>query len=494
MDEFGKPPPRAPLRQVLPIYRSGLQRCQMFAVDTGGAAYAPARRLPLAEHAPCAGTSSPTALPGLIVLRWRFMANGATRVYSLKTPLNSFSFLYRLNDGLLLRKSPPPPPILLPPVLQDSIIPAQQNLQNRLFCLRLSLNEAPAVVPDPTLHGRGSWALFASDSGPTPLHTLSSGALVHNRPNRQTSAVDEMPSPTYSCKQCPLNGNCLHRVPKSLRVIHNAEIVAHWEWQVASPAIEHGAVVELEVADSSGMANTFTQLAVDKDEVTPVAVEPQADDADAEIERLASLLTGLVVVDDGAPPHDQIHSKLFSSREDFQSDAPEVLTAFTPMLAAQALQSCQAIAEAHMLPLQPAAMQARENDQVLLREMLQRIRGAQTELDLQRALQASPATVTSLTGALEVATSVVIEAGRLLSSITPPSNRTRKSARRKSRSLDKDQSLEALLLLDAEAQMGRRWEPKRQVSDGSQMGRRKAWIHCALATFIGKRTINKVEQ
>ncbi|KAJ7624589.1 hypothetical protein FB45DRAFT_869500 [Roridomyces roridus] len=232
-----------------------------------------------------------------------------------------------------------------------------------------------------------------------------------------------------------------------MRVIHNADIVAYWERQSAPPAIERGAAVELEAADSSGMANTSAQLPMVEDKVMPVSQPTplagvEVEDAEAEIARLSSLFTGLVVVDDGAPSHQQIHSKLFSSREDFQSDAPVVPTAFTPVSAAQVLQSCQAVAGS--LPLQPAALQVRENDGALLRSMLQRIRDAQTELNLQRALQAGPQAALLLRGALEDATSIVIEAGRLLSSINPPSNRKRKSARRKSR-LDEDPSFEELL-------------------------------------------------
>ncbi|KAK6984841.1 hypothetical protein R3P38DRAFT_2661999 [Favolaschia claudopus] len=215
---------------------------------------------------------------------------------------------------------------------------------------------------------------------------------------------------TYACKKCPLNHNRDHRVLKDKRVNHNADIAAH-KRQSSSPAAER---------------------AVDAGEAT-------AGDADAELDRLASLLTGLVVVDDGAPPRNQMHSKLFSSREDFQSDAPHVPTAFTPIPPSQALESCEALTKAHF---RPSALQAKENDTVLLQEMRQRIRDAREELDFHRALQATAETIPSLTKALDVATSVVIEAGRLLESIkAPPSKRTRKSPRRKSHIL----SLETLL-------------------------------------------------
>ncbi|KAJ7073089.1 hypothetical protein C8F01DRAFT_1301002 [Mycena amicta] len=222
-----------------------------------------------------------------------------------------------------------------------------------------------------------------------------------------------MPPTHYNCQNCPLNGGRNHRVAKLQRVSHQADIQAHQDAQAP----------------------------------------PNIDD-------LANLLTGLVVADDGADPRSQAHSKLFSSRDDFQATVPDVPTAFAPLSASQALRSVEAV-QFQQLPLRPSAIQSREQNTALLNETLQRIRAAHADLDLQHALNASPDDIAALTQALDAATTTVMAAGRLLSSIKtpadkvdPPTSRASRTNARLRQSRDQDDATFKALVDNVKTEAG----------------------------------------
>lgn len=201
-----------------------------------------------------------------------------------------------------------------------------------------------------------------------------------------------MPPFDYLCERCPLNDGHDHRVLQRERLAHQMEIQAHRQAQ---------------------------------------------DEAD----RLANLLTALVVTDDGADPRHETHSRLFSTRDDFQATVPEVPTTFAPIQTSQAIHSVEAVIS-QSLPLRPSAMRSRQQDQALLSETLQQIRAAHDDLDGQYTLNAQPGHLPTLLRALETATDITIRAGRLLESIESAS--TRKSSKKKSRAQD-DAAFKALL-------------------------------------------------
>ncbi|KAF7293689.1 hypothetical protein MIND_01148900 [Mycena indigotica] len=178
----------------------------------------------------------------------------------------------------------------------------------------------------------------------------------------------------YTCERCPLNGGQNHRVPKLDRVLHQIDVKAQ-----------------------------------------------QARDAQAQpeltVDHLANLLTTVVTLDDGIDPRNQLHSKLFSSRDEVQATAPDIPLQYTPVSAADAFDSIQSLLPPK-LTLHTMARQTRHENEALLKDTLQRIHAAHRDLDMHHALNDD---IRDLRRSLEMATSTVLQAGRLLASIKPPS-------------------------------------------------------------------------
>ncbi|CAK5266918.1 unnamed protein product [Mycena citricolor] len=244
----------------------------------------------------------------------------------------------------------------------------------------------------------------------------------------------------YTCQRCPLTNHRNHRVLKRQRVAHQAEIATFKERQntpdaVLEPTRDSEKIDPAHHVPFLMPVNEVDELVSRLDGIQ-VTTDAPACPADIEVERLASLLTGLVVMDDGVHPSHQTHSKLFSSRDDFQAAVPDVPTDFLPVSSTEAFSGVEAVLQmpTQALLLRPSAIQAQETNVTLLQEMLQRLRAAHAQLDLQHALDASPNTIGALASAVDTASSVVLEAGRLLSSIKLTGNeRPRKSPRNKSR-------------------------------------------------------------
>ncbi|CAK5269520.1 unnamed protein product [Mycena citricolor] len=219
------------------------------------------------------------------------------------------------------------------------------------------------------------------------------------------------PSPLYTCERCPLHNFRDHKVWKLERVSHQLEI---YHLQTSSGTqTEQVATSESEIVVDDDAPNHV------QDDAGASSAETPADPSVVEIERLASLLTGLVILDEGEQSHPEIQSKLFSSRDDFQASIPEVPTEFMPISVHQALGGVEAVLKARSLPLYPAKIETQETNIKLMEEMLQRIRAAYTEVDIQRAFDESSDTVDALASAVRSASLLVTESGRLLSSLKP---------------------------------------------------------------------------
>ncbi|KAJ7059988.1 hypothetical protein C8F01DRAFT_1254096 [Mycena amicta] len=108
--------------------------------------------------------------------------------------------------------------------------------------------------------------------------------------------------------------------------------------------------------------------------------EPDIDDAGTDIDDLANVFTGLVVTDDGPNIRGQQHSKLFSSRDDFQTSLPEIPLAFQPTSPSEALSSIQAVASAAKMRTAPPTK--KERREKTLNDVLERIRTASKCLDM----------------------------------------------------------------------------------------------------------------
>ncbi|CAK5269091.1 unnamed protein product [Mycena citricolor] len=241
------------------------------------------------------------------------------------------------------------------------------------------------------------------------------------------------PSLDHTCEHCPLANGGNHRVPKLQRVAHQAAVARLLERQRTAykkpePAL---AIARCSQPLSSGLDDDMS----DEPSSPPIVeAQPEAvsDPADMEMERLASLFTGLVMLNDGPHPHRQTHSKLFSSRDEYQAGVPEIPTSFTPIPPNEALNGVEAILQSQSLPLRPAAIVTQQVNTTLLQDMLTRIRTARVELDIQKALDVGPHTVGGLTMAVKIASAIVAEAGRLLSSINSPGDLNPRNSKRQS--------------------------------------------------------------
>ncbi|KAJ7714770.1 hypothetical protein DFH07DRAFT_974384 [Mycena maculata] len=96
----------------------------------------------------------------------------------------------------------------------------------------------------------------------------------------------------------------------------------------------------------NNLANVFTGLDITDD-----------------VDNLANVLTGLVVTDDGPDVRGQQHSKLFSSRDDFQDSLPDVPLAFQSTSPAEAISSIQSLV--NTVPMRTAPPTRKERRQTL---------------------------------------------------------------------------------------------------------------------------------
>ncbi|CAK5270814.1 unnamed protein product [Mycena citricolor] len=251
-----------------------------------------------------------------------------------------------------------------------------------------------------------------------------------------------MPLPAvYLCQNCPLVGGGTHRVARNKRVHHLADIGSFLEETNPEPFVPRAVESEREISVQSEhevlveMASALHMNAA------------AVDDADAEIERLASLFTGLVVLDDGISSQRDAHSKLFSSRNDFQATVPEVPTTFTPVPTAEAVLGIKAVIET----LRPAEAQSNKINAKLLQETLERIRTTRATLNFQSAVNAGLESLPALTDLVDSACTVVLEAGRLLSSLKlSASHGTTPRARSRARDVG-NEALAALVKEEAAA-------------------------------------------
>ncbi|KAF7293317.1 hypothetical protein HMN09_01211100 [Mycena chlorophos] len=203
----------------------------------------------------------------------------------------------------------------------------------------------------------------------------------------------------YRCCACPLNDGVDHMVHKRARVQHLIDIQAR----------------EMELS----------------------VVAPDS------VEQLGSLFTGLVVSDEGVEPRLQTHSRLFSSREEFQKDVPDAPTAFVPLSDSETFRGAAAIlleplrasepVSDPVPPLQPPIPRSQQEALAFLTVCLQRVIAAREKLDLAHSLDAN---ADGLAAALDAATTAVVDAGRLISSIKLPPERPAVRASRRNTRID----------------------------------------------------------
>ncbi|KAJ7859852.1 WD40-repeat-containing domain protein [Mycena olivaceomarginata] len=130
--------------------------------------------------------------------------------------------------------------------------------------------------------------------------------------------------------------------------------------------------------DSEALINPFTGLAVTDD--GPV-------DAAEDLDTLANVFVGLVFTDDGPDVRRQQHSKLFSSRDDFQGSLSDVPLAFQPIPDSEAISSIQSLVNAALMRTAPPTRKQRRES--TLNDILGRIRTAQQSLDVVYELYAT---------------------------------------------------------------------------------------------------------
>ncbi|KAJ7238326.1 hypothetical protein B0H12DRAFT_1075313 [Mycena haematopus] len=186
---------------------------------------------------------------------------------------------------------------------------------------------------------------------------------------------------TWQCVDCPLHGDTNHRLPVSQRTKHQAEIQEF------------------------------------RDNLTKATRPDVTDDV---IDHIADVFTGLVITDDGPDVRGQQHSKLFSSRDDFQDSLPNVPLAFQPTSPSEAISSIQSFVDS--APMRTALPTRKERRESTLTDVLGRIRTAQNSLDLVYELYATNSDHNSVRLALDAAAETVIVAGKLLRSVKAAKN------------------------------------------------------------------------
>ncbi|KAJ7112192.1 hypothetical protein C8R44DRAFT_741898 [Mycena epipterygia] len=204
---------------------------------------------------------------------------------------------------------------------------------------------------------------------------------------------------TWKCVACPLHGGSDHRIPVRERIEHRAAIEEFCE-NLAKLGVAD------DVSDIEEFCENLAKLGV-------------ADDV-SDIDNLVDVFTGLVVTDDGPDLRGQQHSKLFSSREDFQDSLPDVPLVFQPTSPSEAISSIQLLVNsAPMRTVPPTRKERREST---LTDILGRIRTAQTSLDLVYELYATNSDHDSTRLALDAAAETVVAAGKLLRSVKASKN------------------------------------------------------------------------
>ncbi|KAJ7057416.1 hypothetical protein C8F01DRAFT_331823 [Mycena amicta] len=198
-------------------------------------------------------------------------------------------------------------------------------------------------------------------------------------PARRSTSPEARMVRTYWCEACPLQGGTNHAVPISQRARHRADLATFQEKQTVS--------------------------------------NPDAPD---DVDTLANVFTGLVVTDDGPNVRGQQHSKLFSSRDDFQASISDIPLAFQPPPPSETLASIEAVVSA--APLRTALPTRKARRESTLAEILDRIRTAHKTLDLVYAMYDEKADPSSIRMALDAAAEVVVAAGKLLKSVQASKN------------------------------------------------------------------------
>ncbi|KAJ7615017.1 hypothetical protein FB45DRAFT_873871 [Roridomyces roridus] len=197
-------------------------------------------------------------------------------------------------------------------------------------------------------------------------------------------------SRTWQCADCPLRDGGTHRIAAAKRAQHLLEIQAFLDAQGDKD----------DLGDPDPHATTTI---------------PLADDSGQSADTLADIFTGLIITDDGPSIHGQQHSKLFSTRDDFQASLPQVPIAFQPPSPADALGRIQSVAR--QVRTAPATKQERRT--ATLMEIRERVRRARDALDIAEIIYATNSDQASARRALDVAAETVVAAGRLLNSVKP---------------------------------------------------------------------------
>jgi Xaa-Pro aminopeptidase len=192
---------------------------------------------------------------------------------------------------------------------------------------------------------------------------------------------------------CPLHGDTNHRIPVTQRAKHLAEVQEFRDTQEAT------------AKDLDDLTNVFTRLGVTDD---------------SPIDHLANVFTGLVVTDDGPDVRGQQHSKLFSSRDDFQDSLPDVPLGFQPLSPSEAISSIQSFVNS--VPKRTALPTRKERRASTLADVLGRICTAQQSLDLVYELYAVNSDHDSVRLSLDAAAATVVAAGKLLRSVKASKN------------------------------------------------------------------------
>ncbi|KAJ6476559.1 hypothetical protein DFH09DRAFT_1342440 [Mycena vulgaris] len=209
-------------------------------------------------------------------------------------------------------------------------------------------------------------------------------------------------------RSCPTLGET-HHVPACDRIQHKIDIDEYTKNQ-------NPPVPELEdVNDDIDLADAFMELGVA--------------DGESSVNNLVNVLTGLVITNDGPDVRGQHHSKLFSSRDDFQSSLPDVPLAFQPPSDEEAVSSIKALVAAAAAapaadppPMRTQGPTRYERRESTLTVMQGRIRTAHTALDHVYTLLRTNSDHYSARLALDATAQTVVAADRLLRSVKAAKN------------------------------------------------------------------------
>ncbi|KAJ6553886.1 hypothetical protein B0H10DRAFT_1968037 [Mycena sp. CBHHK59/15] len=154
------------------------------------------------------------------------------------------------------------------------------------------------------------------------------------------------------------------------------------------------------------------------DDVNHIEEVDVTDDVN-DIDNLANVFMGLVVTDNGPEVQRQQHSKLFSSRTDFQSSLPDVPLIFHPTSPSEAIWSIQSLVNTASRQKPPTRNERQEST---LTDLVRCIRNAHNSLDLVYELYGTNSDHNSARLALDAAAETVITAGKLLRSVKASKN------------------------------------------------------------------------